>query len=305
MSRPQRTFKSMLRRLEMTHEDLCIFVEGRLDLAVVQRVAASHGQLSEFAATVFRSDEIEAEDESQGKWLLLELHDYLKSAERLARVNSRNSTVLFCVDKDQDDILRKRHDSRYVLYTAAYNMEAEIFYQSLSVDLVAASLQLKLSEVPHYCGSGKEAIAHIAKRIERWIIFCLLCARTSANVSARNFGREWPLQCSFDLAIDHCGFDGLEQSLLRPLAEDNAAMNRHREAATLRLRRLEQRGLLCRLINGRLLLQALSHLVLNTTDRKAAKAASERLLGALTTNFPPEGPFGQRIASRVHELRTS
>ena len=121
-----------------------------------------------------------------GKARLMDYYDYLRRANALcSSIGAKRTAVIFCVDKDIDDILRSRRRSPHVIYTDGYEVENYLYCNGNVEDALAAVLAIAPAGVVAQLPTDWRITAPVLWR--DWIVTCIVTRMTAANVDA-NFG---------------------------------------------------------------------------------------------------------------------
>jgi hypothetical protein len=168
----------MLRRVQMSQADVIVFVEGReLDQYFYDHICQTATQEHPFTYQVFTAQVLEGH--SGGKSKLAAFHDYLR--RRAALLNdfegSRTGCVFF-VDKDVDDILRRRKRSLHFVYTEYYDAQNHVF---LNGDLMEAAAQAACAPRHSLPAQLQDSVQWCRAAAERWRDWVEICYLASTN----------------------------------------------------------------------------------------------------------------------------
>ena len=172
MNRLRHSYAGHLRQLQISSTDLFIFVEGKQsDPYFYAGICASIPGLSvRYEISMAR----QLPGTTGGKQPLLSFFSFLRQNKALvSSLKGQKTTCIFFLDKDLDDIQRKKKRSQHVVYTEHYDVQNYIFMHgnlltgaasAASVD--PARLRAELSDAPRWC-------LRIARLWREWISLCL------------------------------------------------------------------------------------------------------------------------------------
>lgn len=107
-----------------------------------------------------------------GKEVLLSFYDFLKAKKSLPiDYKGKNANVVFFLDKDIDDLRRRKRKSKYVIYTEYYDVENYIYkYGNIVIGASsAASVDVSLLD------SCSDSEGWCKVNIEHWKLWIVLC----------------------------------------------------------------------------------------------------------------------------------
>ncbi len=131
----------------MSRARLHVFVEGRqLDAYVYGKLCARECA-EPFGYRIIRADELPGA-QSGGKTRLLDLFSVLRRSGNLREdFKGQRHAVLFFLDKDIDDIMRRCLRSPHLVYTRGYDLEGDIYRADDLPESLAATCSLDPSAV--------------------------------------------------------------------------------------------------------------------------------------------------------------
>jgi Protein of unknown function (DUF4435) len=166
---------------------LTIITEGRIDRtfygSLMRVILRSRPHIT---STIRTAKELPGG--SGGKSTVLTYFDFIKRRRRLASVlGGKKSVVVFCLDKDLDDLTRKMRRSPHVIYTETFDVENYLFLNSNIAEAAAAATTVDAESI-------REALAPIAdwpkRAAERWKDWVAVCVFeiTGRYRSSGNYG---------------------------------------------------------------------------------------------------------------------
>lgn len=182
MSRLIHRYAALPHAFQMSRATITVFVEGReTDSYVYGRLCAEvvDPRLNPFAIHIMRADEL-PQVGSGGKDILVALFKYLR--DRAALSKSGSYTTLFFLDKDLDEIDRKKLRSQHVVYTPTYDVEGLIFLHGNVADAAAAALSMPPTD-PFGIGPTSSWCISRAQNWMEWIALCLTSRHLAAGIA--------------------------------------------------------------------------------------------------------------------------
>lgn len=177
--------KGHLRRIQISGRSVHVIVEGKSIDGYFYGSLVSRANLNGHKYRIVRGDEL-SEADSGGKSVLLAFYDRLRRERSLAGTfKGHPFTVLFYLDKDLDDLHRRKRRSKHVVYTRTYDVEGELFTLGDVADATAAALSADPSEVSTAINSSwAEGVMRLWLD---WTALCMAGQRCKAK-SVCNFG---------------------------------------------------------------------------------------------------------------------
>ncbi len=164
---------AMRRLVQMTATRIIIYVEGRdLDPNFYSRVCRDICLERQLSYEIIVADRIAGG--GGGKSVLISLFEYLRRKRALIdRTGPISKAVMFYIDKDTDDIFRKKRRSGHLVYTSSFCVENHLFCEGdlLASIAIAGSVDLELvrNRIPDPVQWRRNA----ALRWRNWIVLCL------------------------------------------------------------------------------------------------------------------------------------
>jgi hypothetical protein len=111
---------------------------------------------------------------SGGKKALLRYHDYLRRKNSLCSVlGEKKTVVIFLLDKDIDDRIRKTRKSAYTIYTDGYDYESYLFRYGNIVEGGAAAAELDVMSVQAAIGDQAQWLRRASNTWRDWVKVCV------------------------------------------------------------------------------------------------------------------------------------
>ncbi len=176
-----REHKAYLRSMQMSADEVIVFVEGPLDRAVIS-LLASKVPKAESTRISFRASR-ELGTSAEGKSALLVFYQYLKRSKKLSSILGSNRTVaLFILDRDALGIRTSKHRCPHLEQTIHYAIENYLYRCGNLREAVVAATGLDYASADQHFGD--EWLSKAARRWETWCIFCLFCNEHNVRISA-------------------------------------------------------------------------------------------------------------------------
>lgn len=177
-----------LRKLQISGDTLFVYVEGRSD-----RYAYSQVIDAEVAGRMTARPQIitskELPDGGGGKEALLKFFRFLEARSALIIEGGEQQKLsLFFVDKDIDDLLEQKLESRHVVYTESYEIENYYFLHGDIYEAAASAASLDV-QTPRQRLPEQSAWCRNAAELWRgWVTICVL-AHMLGDRESRYFSR--------------------------------------------------------------------------------------------------------------------
>ncbi len=235
--------------MQMSSTDLFIFVEGvHLDRFFYSRVIESIPNLQ------VRYEIVIAEvlpGKVGGKQALLKFFSFLRKKSALTSTLGINKTsCIFFLDKDVDDIQRKKKRSQHVVYTEHYDAQNYIF---LHGDLLTSAasvasvdprvLQSDLADASAWC-------QRIAQLWKKWICICL-CVTEYTVTRVANYGKESQIQISPCQSTDETKYNSYVQKIARRYKIPTAEFKKRLKTTSIKVDKLFTKGEHHRIFKGK------------------------------------------------------
>ena len=187
MSRLRHSLGAHIRALQISRFTLFAFVEGKeIDPNFFGEVCRSVCGPRGLQYRVHRANEIPGS--SGGKWKLIAFYRYARARKKLRSIlNGKLSVLVFFLDKDVDDIRRKKCRSRHVIYTAHYDVENYVFRHGDFIRGVSAAASIDQHELSDHPVLGQNWAANAARRWKEWTALCLFSVLYTGGRAA-NYG---------------------------------------------------------------------------------------------------------------------
>ncbi len=186
MSRLLHSYAGHLRSMQMSSTALFVFVEGK------QSDPYFYARICETTSTLTLQYEIcqaqQLPGGAGGKQALLCFFDFLRKRKALiTSLGGQDTTCIFFLDKDVDDLQHKMKRSKHVVYTEHYDVQNYIFMHgnlligaASAASIDPARLHGQLNDAPAWC-------LRAAMRWREWISLCLRILEDGISCEA-NYG---------------------------------------------------------------------------------------------------------------------
>ncbi len=172
MSRLVHSYAGHLRSMQISSTGLFVFVEGRqCDPYFYARI------LDTVPGLGMRYELCLAEQlpgGAGGKHALLSFYEYLRKQKSLVSTLAGHTTVaMFFMDKDVDDLQRKRKRSQHVVYTEHYDVHNYVFLHGDLKTGAAAAASVDPARLTPSLGHSNSWCVHAAELWRDWVALCL------------------------------------------------------------------------------------------------------------------------------------
>jgi hypothetical protein len=114
----------------------------------------------------------------EGKSKLIAFYRFARSRRQLtSSLNGKVSTLVFFLDKDVDEIRRRKCRSPHVIYTLNYDVQNYIFRHGDLFRSASAAASLDLQELSEHPSFAPGWCAKAARRWKDWIVLCLFAVK--------------------------------------------------------------------------------------------------------------------------------
>jgi len=187
------TAEAFAARVRMSKEAaLFIVVEGRdLDTPFYEGIAKSSERVRERGYQIWLIEQItrQVPDGSGsvldvtagGKIAQIQLFEFYKDTDSLSATNSAGKrAILFCIDKDLDDVAKILRRSPHLAYTPMADVEASVYAFSNQAAGLARATSLSEEDAAAFLAQHPDWMGSLAKLWRRWIELCALAIAHSA-----------------------------------------------------------------------------------------------------------------------------
>ena len=244
------TAEGFLRYMQMSQSTLFAFVEGKQqDPFVFGMLCLSVCSGRHVTYQVCKASELP--DESGGKTALLSFHAHLRRRKVLTSAFGGKTThAVFFMDKDIDDILRRRRKCRHVVYTRHYDIQNDIFLNGRLLEATASAASLDPSVLTAFLSDGRGWCRQSAERWREWVVLCVTSACNRINHQC-NYRVPSQVQCQNTGAPDAAKVAKLKTEMLAKSALDAATFERRYRSVERRVRRIYGSGGQDRIFKGK------------------------------------------------------
>jgi hypothetical protein len=177
MSRLKHTTRGYIRSLQISKSQVFAFVEGlqvdRFFYGEVCRRTLDPRGLS-YQVRLAR----ELPSASGGKQALLAFYRSARSSKRLiSNFGGKQTVLVFFLDKDVDDVMRRKCRSRHVVYTGYYDVQNHVCRHSDFVRAVSSAASIDRQTLIADPRFTADWFSVAARRWRHWMALCLLAVR--------------------------------------------------------------------------------------------------------------------------------
>ena len=194
-------YKAHVRAIQISEKRVFAYCEGRVFDPYIYAELLNRAKITdENRFELYRIEEITG---TGGKEAALKLFRYLRQRNILDGLyKGKPYYCVFLLDKDVDDITRRKMKSDHLFYTELYDLEAHIYRDCSLAKAVAIALSIGSDLVPHVYRESAAWIESKAARWHHWIMLCLFssiysldCGCGYGRISSINAGLIGPTDC--------------------------------------------------------------------------------------------------------------
>jgi hypothetical protein len=182
MSRLRHPSSAFLRTIQMRRAQLHVYVEGKQpDVYLYEKVVSGICE-SPWQYVIITPKELPVGFDGDGKSCLLKWYATLRKRKMLlATFKGHTAASLFVLDKDVDDLMRRRCRTAHVVYTRHYEVENHCFESGDLEDALAVQLGVSRSRIRRVIGDQSDWRRSAATRWREWVVVCLAAIAARAH----------------------------------------------------------------------------------------------------------------------------
>jgi hypothetical protein len=186
VSRLRHRFSGFVRTLQISRHSVFAFVEGKkIDSNFYGNICRGVCDRSNLSYQIRLARELPYK--TGGKCTLIRFYRYLRRNKKLImNFGSKKAALVFFLDKDVDDVLRKKCRSTHVIYTKYYEIHNHLFLNGDLVKAVAVATSIDENRIRHSTFFRNNWCRSAAHRWREWVILCLFSR--IYRVGNRNYG---------------------------------------------------------------------------------------------------------------------
>ncbi len=172
MNRLHHSFSGHLRLMQMSTTQLFIFVEGKQcdPYFFASICSATLDDRLKYEIAIAR----QLPGDTGGKQALISFFEFLRMRKSLfSDLGGQKTTCLFFLDKDIDDLQRRKLRSRHVVYTQHYDVQNYIFKHGNLVTGTSAAASIDPRRIDRQLTDASEWCRKAASLWRDWIALCL------------------------------------------------------------------------------------------------------------------------------------
>lgn len=176
MTRLRHTPRGFLRALQVSRVPVAILVEGKhLDRYFYGKIAQLACDRHNVPHEIFLSQEVPGN--KLGKPRLLAFYRYLRRSNNfVSDFKGKRTVIVLFLDKDIDDLLRRKVRSEHVIYTRYYDVENHILRESNFPESIAAATGLHQAAVAPHFPNAQMWSSQAANLWKDWLTICIVAA---------------------------------------------------------------------------------------------------------------------------------
>lgn len=289
------------RYMQMSATELFAFVEGKdTDPFFYDRVVRPICEAAGIACDILRSDFITG---TGGKATLLELHDYLRTADSLKQVGATRKWCVFFLDKDVDGVIGRLISSPHIVYTPVYSVENILFIHGELVIAAAAASSLEMEKIRAKIPDANDWRRQKAEHWKEFLILSLLSHKLRINCDC-HYGRNTsPLNAPAEAPTDRHRAVAITAELQERSGLPAAKFDLKLRSVRRYVACIYRKGLHDSLFNGRWYLEFLRREINSAAGgRRHNNPATATLTTALTLTLDFEAPWTQHFRNPLRQL---
>lgn len=214
MTRLTHSFAGFLRKMQMSENILFIFIEGGTDRYFYDVILKNTCVPKNVKYEIITSNEIQSED--GGKDTLINFFDFLKEEHKLIdSFKKKNSVVFFILDKDIDDIQKKKKRSQHILYTKYYCLENYFYIHGNLSQSSAVSASFPIELFAPYLSDADYWRYEAASYWKEWIKLCIFSSLFCTQGSQCTFKCNSRINSGAYSPIIESDYESCKQNLLQ------------------------------------------------------------------------------------------
>jgi hypothetical protein len=182
MSRVKHSLAGYIRRLQISKNQLFIFVEGTENDQFVYGMICKN--VCSFPQAINYSVRAASElpYKTGGKCAIVKFYRYARKKKNLvSELNGKKTALAFCLDKDIDDLMKSKCKSDHVIYTRFYDIQNHIYLNSNFILGVSSALSIDPSELSQH-SIFNNWCSDATKRWREWIIICIISIKHESPI---------------------------------------------------------------------------------------------------------------------------
>ena len=172
MKRPQHSFTGYLRTMQMSEVNLFVFVEGKECDPFFYGNICQSVKLEQIKYEIVKAQQLPYD--TGGKKALLDFFMGLRGRNKLiTNFKGKKTGCVFFVDKDIDDIKRKRKRSIHVMYTQYYDVQNYIYKYGDLVKGASAAASIDPINIEKPLKNSSDWCKQAAIKWYEWVVLCV------------------------------------------------------------------------------------------------------------------------------------
>jgi hypothetical protein len=302
MTRLKYSARAFLRSLQISRHDFFIFVEGWTDRYFYDRICESVLAHASLLYSLRTAGELPGQ--TGGKEALLQFFSYIRSRRLLLHnFKGKKSALVFFVDKDIDDYLKRLKRSGHLIYTKYYSLENHLFRHCDLANVAAATASLDIDSVRTALGDQEDWLRRAATEWKLWVTFCITIRALGINFRA-NYKRPSLVNKGPYGGIDDAAVVQLRAELETASRLSSSQFQALFERTTRYVDRLFTYGQYERLFNGKWYSAFAAEDMKKASGGRAynSNGLESRLLTVAASNLDPSQPWAQHFKTPLETI---
>jgi hypothetical protein len=190
VSRLRHSASGFLRLIQISGANVAVITEGRIDRLFFGSLSKEALRTRHHISLTIRSvRELPDMDIAGGKNAVRSYFEFLRRRASLTtRLGGKTSLIVFCLDKDLDDLTRRRIRSPHVIYTELFDVESYLFKFGDLCTASSVATSIDLGTIERAIAPASEWLTRVTESWRDWVAICVF-EITGSHVATGNYGR--------------------------------------------------------------------------------------------------------------------
>jgi len=303
MERLNHTYLAFVRLMQMSQKSVFAFVEGKgIDSFI-------YGPICKQVCNILNIDyrlclPHMIEPGTGGKDSILAFHDFLyKNSALNTKFKDKVTIVVFFVDKDIDDLLRKKKSSKNIIYTKYYDIENHIYLAGDLTKGCSAASCVDQNVISHLFNDSYEWCSSVSKRWIKWVSMCIFSKKYNVH-SQCNYGLPSLINIDCYEKIDKIKYRNVLNELQIKSEFDSTKFRKKFRNIEKNVLKKYKNGKQDEIFKGKWYSKFMSHemkIILDTKDYNSS-GLDNRLTGCIASTLDFSGQWSDYFKEKLTEL---
>ena len=301
-NRPRHDYKAHFRAIQMSTRIMFAYCEGRsCDPYVYSELVRRAQPAGEKTYELYRIEEITG---TGGKAALIQTFGVMRKKRLLtSNFKGKSFACVFFLDKDVDDLKRRRLRSDHIFYTALYDLEAHILRDCDLVRALAIGLNTDIEEISPSYRNAASWVEAKATQWEHWLRLCVFSALFDLDCGC-GYGRPSQVHSASTGETDITAYTRFKARLATKSGLSESEFNREFARIEKTIARMKKRNSLSLIFKGKWLNSILSNEVHRQFSGKPINfdGLSTRTFGAAMACFSFDTGWARAHVGRLSRI---